>query len=172
MKKIQTYPYKGGNEKESEWPPRKEIGEIKGFLGYWHKEQQKFVEGYRPQPEKLGDAPVFLSDSMPPQFHTGIGKMVDSRSEWKNIDKENGWITLGKDEQIKPKAKKSLKERQAEMAERTARAINDVKYGNAPLSERTREMCRRRDEQISSALGMDAVNCLGIKKDGKKRNRK
>jgi hypothetical protein len=44
---------------------------------------------------RYGRAPIAIMDSMPKTYHEGIGRHIESRSEWKMADEASGSITFG-----------------------------------------------------------------------------
>jgi hypothetical protein len=168
--KIRTRTFEYGNEKESSWPPTYGTSNGKGFSGYWDAETQSFKEGYPPpRVQPLGQAPMYFSDVMEAQRHPKTGEVVESRSRWQAIDKATGCVTTGVNESPSIKRRKNQREEDARWIHDIKKAAAMIDAGTAPLSERTREMCKRQNELVSSTTGLDASNVLGRKNATRKR---
>lgn len=167
--KIRTRTFQYGNEKESEWPPIFGTAKGQGFQGYWDIETQSFKEGRPPnRNHKFGDAPMYISDEMPETRHPKTGEMVSSRSKWNQIDKATGCFTTGsKEDSGAIKKKKNIEAEDRDMLNRIDRAVAMIDDGTAPLSEKTRELCKQENERLSSTLGFDAGNVLGRNKNAR-----
>jgi len=146
-----------------------------GKVYHYDKALGKVVEGYPvPQHDYFGDAPIFISDTIQPYRHPATGQWTDSRSTLRAIDKATGTITT--DKKLAPDSSKARREeerRRQDWKRCMREAVRMVDDGTAPMSEETKALCRRQNEIISAATGMDAFNVAGRKRDARgKRYRK
>lgn len=169
--KIRTRLFNYGDEKESTWPPL--FGT--GGAGLYHYRDGKLQEGPPPSNiKKFGEAPFVIQDTIEPHYHHGACRWTDSRSEINQFDKATGCITTDKRQDVAPylraREKRLADERKKDINQAMQRAVNDIDYGMAPLSEETKAKCAIQNEIVSDALGFDAFNVAGRKKDprGKK----
>lgn len=129
-----------------------------------------------PPPEFVpyGQAPMYISDSMPPYRHPATGVTVDSRSALRAMDKATGSITTDKHQAPNRNHGKELERRRREdLRKCLLESVAKIDSGNSGLSEETRAMCERQNEVTSAALGIDAFNVAGRKANAKgKRYRK
>lgn len=171
--KIQTRPFQFGNEKEATWPPR--FPTCKGgFSGYWDKEKQVFVEGHPPVHQTFDSAPAIITDTIQEYYHPKAGIWVDSKSRLNDIDKALGTITTDKIQPADPTWRKDQERiRKKDAHDALHKAVAQIDAGTALLSEETRALCDIQNGIVSNALGMDAYNAVGRKKNAKgKRYRK
>lgn len=75
-----------------------------------------------------GSAPAVISDTMDPIKHMGTGRMIDSKSRFRQDTKASGCIELG-NETIKPRKLIQLDRR--ERREAIQRSIYNLKNGHA-----------------------------------------
>lgn len=171
--KIMNRPHKGGDEKESRWPPVTPKGDTGTF--YWDKEKRKFIEGYPPSKNhKFGEAPYVIQDTMDKQYHPAACKWTDSRQDWEDMDKACGTFTSGKKQPPDPTwHNEQKKKRHKDIREAMQKSIAQLDSGTAPLTEETREMCKRQNEILASA-GFKPYNVAGKKnnKKGRKNGRR
>lgn len=173
--KIRSRVFIHGDEKESTWPPL--FGT--GGAGLYHLgEDGKLKEGPPPRKEKIyGKAPYVIQDTIEPFRHAASGEIIDSRAKLRDTDRACGTFTTDKPQDAtanrKARERQQARERKEDMHQANLRAINDLDYGNAPISEETRAKCAIQNEIVSSALNFDAFNVAGRKKDprGKKYRR-
>jgi len=139
---------------------------------YYDKKLKKVVEGYPPCEEvRYGDAPYIIADTIQPYRHPAAEKWVDSRSALKALDRATGTITTDKKLPPDPSAARQREARRRADWKRCMRvAVEQIDAGTAKLDEETRALCQRQNEVVSSALGFDAFNVAGRKKNvrGKK----
>jgi len=164
--KIQTKPYRAGDEKEASWPPLE--GTYDTTPVYWDSDKKKLVKGYPPQRTKEVNAPYVIGDTMPDYRHPKTGQVIDSKSKLRRIDEANGTITTDKLIPASP-TKQREREYQRKLDNHNAlhKAVAQLDAGTAPLDEKTRAMCDATNERISSALNMDAFNVVGRKTNAK-----
>lgn len=128
---------------------------------YIDEETGELKEGY---PESkincFGTAPMFISDSMTPYYHPAAEIYVDSKKRLKEIDMVCGTITTDKLQSNPSAVKKRIKERHEDIHKSMHKAVAQLKNGTAPLSEETRELCKKKNQQIKSIMGFDAQNVL------------
>lgn len=171
--KIVTRPFQYGNEKESDWPPK--FPTVKGFKGYWDREKKKFVEGSPPRREVFDQAPAIIQDTMDPYYHPKACVMVDSKSKLRDIDNACGTITTDKIQPANPSAQNERKRQlKKDRHEALHKAVAQIDAGTAPMSEQTRELCKKQNEIVANALpGLDPFNAAGRKNNARgKRYRK
>lgn len=159
--KIQTKVFNYGNEKESEWPPRFGTRETGRF--YWDKEKQKFCEGTPPRHPVYDRAPNIITDTIDEYYHPGACTFVDSKSRLRDMDKACGTITT--DKKIPPNKQAKI-DRERELAkdrhDALHKAVAQIDAGTAPMTEETRELCKRQNEIVASAMpGLDPFNAVG-----------
>ena len=112
MSKIQSKVHKYGNECESEWPPRFPEKDNSGAY-YWDRDKQEFVEGYPPNPNnQFGEAPIVMFDTMPPLYHEGACRTIESRKEWEMENKAHGMLSFSSHDEVKRHTKKGTNEQQ------------------------------------------------------------
>lgn len=157
--KIISRTIKQGNEKESSWPSQ--FGE--GRRGVFHVKKGEVKEGYpEPETEKLGKAPMYISDTCKPFYHQGAMRWTDSKSKIKMYDQACGTITTDKYIAGNPDRKKQLHaQRRKDIRESIQKAVGQIDAGNSPLNEEQRALCARTNEIISNATGIDAYNAMG-----------
>jgi len=172
--KIQSRPFVYGDKCESEWPPKYGTRDAGNF--YWDKETHTFIKGYPPNPNpKLADAPTIITDTIDPYYHPGACQWTDSKSAIKQMDDACGTITT--DKKIPPdpsRFNENKRRRREDLSKCLRRAVTDIDNNMSPLTEYERKQCERKNELVSSALGIDAFNACGRKKDerGKRYRRK
>ena len=139
---------------------------------YYCKQTKKVVEGYPPSENvRYGQAPYIIGDTITPYRHPASGQWVDSRSALQQIDRATGTITTDKKLAADPSsARQREARRRADWKRCMKTAVEQIDAGTAKLDEQTRQLCDRQNEIISSALGFDAFNVAGRKKNvrGKK----
>lgn len=165
--KIRSRVFQHGDEKESSWPPLFGTG---GTGIYHFAEDGKMVEGPPPvRFPKMGEAPYVIQDSIDAFRHSASGEWIDSRAKLRDTDRACGTTTTDKREDCTPfvraREKKTRDERKTDIHQAMRRAINDLEYGMAPLTEEARHKCEINDRIISDRLGFDAFNAVGRKKD-------
>lgn len=162
---IRSRTIKRGDPCESSWPS--DHGTVEhGFTGHWCRETNKFVEGPPPAREVFSQAPAIITDDMKPTYHHGVCRKIDSKSQWKKIDKALG---LSTSDRFEPASKAPLREHrrklQQDRHEALRRAVAAVDAGEAPLSEEVRAKCAAENERLSNILGVDLFNVAGRKND-------
>lgn len=121
-----------------------------------------------PEFEPFGEAPYIQLDSMPAYRHPATGIVTDSRSALRQMDAATGTITT--DRKQAPNKSRSLelrKQLDKDRHEALHKAVAQVDAGTAPLSEETRHLCEIQNKIVSDALGFDAFNVAGRKKNEK-----
>lgn len=173
--KIMTKVYRPGNEKESTWPPSMPQKNNAGVY-YWDKAERKLKEGYPPPTErKFGDAPAVITDTIDPYYHPAAEAWTDSKSGLRHLDKATGCITT--DKKLAPDSSEQRRlnsHRKKDLHDALHKSVAQIDAGTAPLTEEVRQLCERENERVSKALGFDAFNVAGKKKNarGKKYRRR
>ena len=169
--KIRTRLFNYGDEKESSWPPL--FGT--GGAGLFHYRDGELKEGPPPpKVEKYGQAPFVIQDTIDGFKHSASGEWIESRSKLRDTDRACGTITTDKPLDAAPyrreREEKQRRESKEDIHRAMRKAINDIDYGMAPLTEETRHKCAVQDEIVSERLNFDAFNVAGRKKNphGKK----
>lgn len=123
---IKSKVFNYGDEKEADWPP-KYPNNPKGMVGYWDEETKAFKRGYPPnRNNQFGTAPSVIFDSMPPTYHEGASRIVESRKEWERLDKETGSLTFGSIKEPRRHVEKGQKERDRELRKDRRRATEEA----------------------------------------------
>ncbi len=141
---------------------------------YWFcKKRMKLIdyaEESPPQEPRYGKGPMIRMDQMTnPYRHPMTGRIVDTWSALEAENRKSNCSSLGAGEKV-PKKSKDTKAIDKDWDHAIDRAIWAIDNGEAPLSEKTRELCRQHDETLGNTLGFDAANITGSKR-GKKKGR-
>lgn len=153
MSEIKTKLFNYGNEKESSWPPRFGTNDNKGAVFYVDHETGKVKEGYPPpRVEKLAEAPQVIFDSMPPSYHEGACRMIESRKEWERADKEHNTVTFSTVDESKRHIKKGIdRERQEIKQDRkqaSEKAIRHYKENPQSIREKLNKRAEEQEEVL------------------------
>lgn len=160
MTQIKTRSFQFGNEKEGSWPPL--FGT--GGSGVYHvdRDSGKVLEGPPPpRVRKFGRAPYVIQDTIEPYLHPAAEIVVESRSALRDADRATGTITVGSREDLhvnKSYQKEQWRKLREDRREARKRAINDLNWGAAPITEEVRAKCAAQDEILSKALNFDAFS--------------
>ena len=145
---------------------------------YIDEKTKKLVEGYPPKKYRTyGTGPIFISDSMPAQYHEGAKMVIESRSAWRHADKMTGSLTLSRNEFNAPGMQppdhtaEEKRQRREDIRQARMRAVAAVKNGTAPLTDDQKQICKNNDEIISHQLGYD-VNKLWKPKKARAKRKK
>lgn len=127
----------------------------------------EFVEFDPKAPRREVNAPYVKIDSMPPVMsQTGSGKIYDSkkalRAEYKRMGFEEIGVDIPKHVPIEeiheyvpslmgPRERKLPANYEEKLQADVARAIEDVRYNQAPLTEYDRHRCKIINEQIAKS---------------------
>lgn len=167
MAKIQTRVFNFGDKHEADWPPL--FGTQEKGVFYYDKESGKMLPGYPPNPHpKLAEAPTIIQDSIDPYYHPAAQKVIDSRSQLRDIDKACGTITT--DKKLDPDSswrKEQERKRREDLHVAMRKSVAQIDSGTAPLSEETKALCAKQNEIVSERLGFDAFNVAGSKRDAR-----
>lgn len=74
----------------------------------------------------------FISDSMPETRHMADGKYYSSKKAFRDATKAAGCIEIGNETKYLKKKREPIKLDKRKRREDIKKAINDLKYGNAP----------------------------------------
>jgi len=154
--KVHNY----GHEHESDWPPMFPQ-DTSGGSFYWDKETQTFKEGYPPNPNnKFGVAPTVIFDSMPPTYHEGACRTVESRAEWERLDKETGSLTFSSTEEPKKhiaiKTKEEKKALREDRRNASLEAIRKVRANPREINQKFQKEAEKQAE-IAKQSGLDKI---------------
>jgi hypothetical protein len=139
---IKSRPTQRGNEKESKWPS--DYGE--GGRGRYVRIDGKYVNVTEEWKETRRTAAIH-QDTMDAIEHPAEpGKLIDSKSKFRAITRKHGLEEVG-NEEIKQRepARKGCSEE--DYVNDVKKAINDLRWGNAPLTEYERARCREIDRR-------------------------
>jgi len=166
MSRIIGRPIKKGDRCEAKWLQDSISDDFKEGYSWFDPVTKTFTDQIpeRLIVKKFGQAPVFMSDVMEPYYHPAAQKVVESRSELKELDEKYGTVTTNK--LLPPsdaKKKEAAKKRKAERMEAMKAAVEMVDAGTAPLTDEFKQLCKKRNEIISKRLGIDAQNIVGRK---------
>lgn len=126
------------------------MGEMIRGHWVWDKEQHKFVEFGKKK--KDVNAPAIIGDEIEPTMSmTGSDKIYTSKSALRREYKEMGYVEVG--EVIRHTPPKIDKEkRRREIREDLEKTLNDLRYGNIPVSEKERAKCKEEERQYQAYL--------------------
>lgn len=134
----------------------------------YHIDEQtgELKQGYPPSKIKTyGKAPYVITDEMKPYYHPAAERVVTSKKKLAELDNLCGTITTDKFQNApKDPIVRRQKERHQDIHKAFRKAVEQVRSNNVPLSEETRALCRQKDEQLKSTLGIDAKNILKRRK--------
>jgi hypothetical protein len=154
--KIHSY----GNEKESSWPPQFPENP-KRVTGYIDPETGEFREGYPPnRNNQFGVAPMAIFDSMPPTYHEGACRMVESRGEWNRLDRETGCLTFGSVKEPRKHIEKGNNEQKKALRQDRRRASEEaLKMVRANPKEINQKWEKHAEKQAKEAKesGLDTI---------------
>lgn len=156
MNKIQSKVFNYGDENESEWPPKYPEQNNSGRF-YWDKEAQEFKEGNPPNPNNnFGEAPQVIFDSMPPRYHEGACRTIESRKEWESENKAHGMATFTSMDEPRKYIKKNDKEKE--------KALKKDRLNAAKIAT---EVCRSDPRAVRQKLNKQAEAQMDtLKKSG------
>lgn len=162
MSEIKTKIFEFGHEKEGSWPPKYGTGEV----GAWHvdRETNSMKEGYAPRRSKFADAPYVKGDEALDgiKSQTGSGCTYYSKSALRAEYKRMGFEEVGNDYPRKPRERYVPPTYEKDLEKDVARAIEDVRYNQAPLSEFDKERCKIINNQVEKS------NDVRIRDDAKR----
>lgn len=135
---------------------------MRRYYGYWDKKNDCFSTDYPPQHEKFGEAPIVIFGTMEPARHPKTGLWCETTKQWDACDAAAGTYTSGHREVVKPVNRSS--EVRADMDQAMEKAVNQLNWGMAKMTEEQRAAHKEKNDQISKVYGIDAHNVLGHKK--------
>lgn len=110
----------------------------------WNKESGTFEKV-----EKVSivvNAPAVITDEIPPTLSmTGTDKVYTSKARLRAEYKELGYVETGGE--LLPMATPDREKKRREIRDSIAKALNDNKYGMAPITEREREQVKEEERQ-------------------------
>lgn len=144
--KVHNY----GHEHESSWPPRFGTGDTTPC--YIDPVTKELKPGYPPPPEKLGEAPQVIFDSMPAQYHEGAGRVIESRREWNLADKQTGKLTFSTVEEPRRHVAKGVAQERKELAaDRRNASLTALKAYKENPKEVSAKVAKRDEKQREQA---------------------
>lgn len=154
--KIQSKIHNYGSKNESSWPPKYPPKSNAGRF-YWDKEAQEFKEGNPPNPNnQFGTAPMVIFDSMPPQFHEGACRTIESRKEWELENKAHGMATFSSMEAAKPKRNEQAeKKKKKEEYRRASIAAMETVRSNPRYVRQKLEKQGEQQMAMAKEIGLD-----------------
>lgn len=112
----------------------------------WDTETCSFKE-YEPKYQPMAaDAPFVVTDEMAPTLSHADGKYYTSKSKLRREYKRLGVVETGGRPKWKPPTK--LKSDINGIRDSVAKALNDARYGMAPLTEREKELCKQENRKF------------------------
>lgn len=166
MSRIIGKPIKKGDRCEAKWLQDSIADDFKEGYSWFDPITKTFSDQIpeRLLTKKFGQAPVFMSDVMEPYYHPAAQKVVESRSELKELDEKFNTITTDKKLPPDPTKKRlAAKARKEHNMQALKDAVEMVEAGTAPLTDEFKQLCQKRNEMISKQLGIDAQNIVGRK---------
>jgi hypothetical protein len=151
--KIQTRPFQATPENEASWPPRVEIGAIRGGIWHYDREQGKVTEGLPARQSKFCGAPYVCRDEMLDgvKSQTGTGKVHYSKSSLRAEYRRLGVIEVGNDYEhltAERSQRKLPADYEKQLEKDVGEAIEQVRYNQAPLNEFDKERCKIINQQL------------------------
>lgn len=167
MSRIIGRPIKKGDPCEAKWLQDSISDDFKEGYSWFDPVTKTFTDQIpeRLIVKKFGQAPVFMSDVMEPYYHPAAQKVVESRSELKELDEKYGTVTTNK--LLPPsdaKKKEAAKKRKELRMEAMKEAVERVRAGTTNHTDDFKQLCKKRDEAISRQTGIDFNKVFGIKK--------
>lgn len=108
----------------------------------WNKETEQFEEIKKKS--VVVNAPAVITDEIPPTLSmTGTDNVFTSKARLRAEYKAMGFVETGGE--ILPMAQPDREKRRREIRETVEKALNDNKYGMAPISEREREIVKEEE---------------------------
>ncbi len=108
----------------------------------WNKETEQFEEVIKKAVQV--NAPAVITDEIPPTLSmTGTDNVYTSKARLRAEYKAMGFVETGGE--ILPMAQPDREKRRREIRETVEKALNDNKYGMAPISEREREIVKEEE---------------------------
>ncbi len=107
----------------------------------WNKVTEKMEQIFDDAPPKEVEAPFFHPDEIPPteSMATGDREFFTSKSRLRQHYKEHGYREVGNYKDMDKDQPKSKEERRQEIRESIQKAMNDRKYGMAPMTEKEKQ---------------------------------
>lgn len=151
---IKSKIFNYGHEHEAEWPPLfGSKDENTAQVYHWDEETKSLKEGHAPnRNNQFGQAPSVIFDSMPPTYHEGACRTVESRKEWERLDKETGSITFGSINEPRKHIERGNKEQQKELkADRRRAALEAIRKVRANPKEIRQKFEKQAEKQLETA---------------------
>lgn len=114
----------------------------------WNAETGKF-ESFTPVAEPVRTHFV-ITDEMPPTFSHADEKYYTSKRKMRSAYKALGFVEIGRKPKWKPPER--LKPDTEGIRDTVAQAYNDIKYGNAELTELEKEQCKREQRALDQEI--------------------
>jgi len=101
---------------------------------------------------KLVDAPYVHQDSIEPTMshasHEGF--KFTSKAKLRRHYRENGYIETGGEHLTMKPPKEDIEARKAELIDDVKKVVNDLRWGNIPVTERERETWNREQRELEA----------------------
>lgn len=149
---IKSKIFNYGNEHEASWPPQYPET-TQGLVGYIDPITKEFKKGYPPNPNNnFGIAPSVIFDSMPPTYHEGACRTVESRQEWERLDKKHNCLTFGSIQEPRKYIDKGISEEKMALKKDRRRAAREaLQKVRANPKEINEKLNREADKQRKTA---------------------
>jgi hypothetical protein len=141
------YEQRKGSRRQFKNLPQK-VRWVKRGLWKWDATRQKLVAVKETKPRLT--VPAIQTDDIPPteSMATGDREVFTSKAKLMRHYKEHGFHVREQGEEVgKLKPPPRPKTDPRELRETIARTINDLRWGNIPLSEKEKELCRREERE-------------------------
>ncbi len=137
---------------------------------WWYdKETRSLRDTPPPLPFNVfGQAPMYMSDEMPPCRHPMTGETISSRRHWQDVNRATGCRDADRNEKIS-KREPSKAEVDADWDAAMEKSIAQLDTGMLPMTEEQKAAHKTQNDYLSSKLGVDAHN---IFRKGKKCRKK
>ena len=168
MSEIRSKVHQGGHKHESSWPSQ--FGTLDTTPCYVDPETKEVKEGYPPKRfEKHGQAPYAIMDSMPKTYHEGVGREIESRTEWEMADKQCNTITFSSADEVRRHTKRGVEKEKADLkADRRKASIEATReYRENPkqVKDRLRVKGEEQVKQLKKAGLTKELKKMGIDYD-------
>lgn len=119
---------------------------------YIDPDTKEVKQGYPPPREVFGKAPLVTFDSMPPAYHEGVCRVIESRQEWDMADKQTGKLTFGSIDEPRKYTAQGVAREQKELADdRHNASVTALKAYKENPKEVSAKVAKRAEQQRKMA---------------------
>ena len=121
-------------------------------------------------PNKFGEAPTVIFDSMEPEYHHGVCREISSRKEWQEADREAKTITCSPDEYKRKSEsraglfRKQQRELAADRRKASVEALQAWKQNPKEIEQKAQKQAEAQIESARANFGTEVAEKL-ISKD-------